>query len=181
MPGVVDTYVEVDSQPIIELREEWLPGTGAVRIVGDGMRVGEWISSVAASRPESVAVVLEGVLAYQERGKVAGFFRDLADALPGAYVLFDSVSLLSVWAANRPAALASGRPRYVWSCWGTSRLIRHPRRWQIVREQGFMDQPRHHSGRFDGLDRAVYRLPVLRRSYRLTLARLPLPGPTWPD
>src|SRR2546423_9398285 len=98
MPAIADTYVEVDSQPIIGLREEWLPGTGAVRIVGDGMRVGEWISSVAKSRPESVSVVLEGVLAYQERGKVAGFFRDLADALPGAYVLFDSVSPLSVWA-----------------------------------------------------------------------------------
>ena len=54
MPGVADTYVEVDSQPIIGLREEWLPGTGAVRIVGDGMRVGEWITAVQALPPESV-------------------------------------------------------------------------------------------------------------------------------
>ena len=174
MPAVVDTYVEVDSPAVIALRDEWLPDTGALRIAGDGMGVGGWIDAVPALAPESVAVVLEGVLAYQEPSKVVAFFHGLAATLPGAHVLFDSVSPLSAWAANRPAALASGRPRYAWSCWSTSRIVERPRRWRIVREQGFMDQPRRHSRRFGGWDQALYRLPVLRCSYRLTCARLPV-------
>jgi O-methyltransferase involved in polyketide biosynthesis len=177
LPGIVARYIEVDSEPIIGLRNEWLPNTGAVRLAGDGMRIRDWIADVRDVPPTSVAVVLEGVLAYQRPSAVRDFLHDLASALPGAHVLFDSVSPLSAWAANRPAALASGRPRYAWSCWSTRRLVISPRRWWVVREEGFMDQPRQQRRHLDGREHVLYRLPVLRRSYRLTHARLPLSEP----
>ncbi len=180
IPGLVDRYIEVDSEPIIALRNEWLPDTGAVRLIGHGMRVRDWIADVRDVPRKSVAVVLEGVLAYQPPSTVASFFNDLAHVLPGAHVLFDSVSPLSAWVANRPAALANGRPRYAWSCWSTRRLVSHPHRWCVVREQGFMDQPLPYRRHFNGWDQALYRLPVLRRSYRLTHARLPISEPGRP-
>lgn len=172
-PLLAANYVEVDSEPIIQLRDDWLPNTGAVRISGDGMAVDTWIHTVDRTATSRIVLVLEGVLTYQEPSRVSRFFADAAALLPGAFVLFDSLSPLSSWMANQSAALASGRPPYAWSAWSTTRIVAGTKRLRVLQEKGFLDFPRELTRLFGTMDRIVHALPPMRRSFRLTLAQLP--------
>jgi O-methyltransferase involved in polyketide biosynthesis len=172
-PRLAERYVEVDGKAIVNLRDEWLPGTGAVRVSADGMCVEKWIDAVDHRAPSSTVLVLEGVLTYQDPLRVSRFFADAARCLPGAFVLFDSLSPLAAWPANRPAVLAQGRPRYAWSPWRTRRIPAGSRRLRVLQERGFLDFPRELTREFTNRNRIVYSLPPMRRAYRLTLAKLP--------
>jgi O-methyltransferase involved in polyketide biosynthesis len=173
MPRFAERYIEVDGKGIVDLRDAWLPGTGAVRVSADGMHVEEWIDAVEHRAPSLTVLVLEGVLTYQDPLRVLRFFADAARRLPGAFVLFDSLSPLAAWPGNRPAALAQGRPRYAWSPWRTRRIPAGSGRLRVLRERGFLDFPRELTRRFGNGNRIAYALPPMRRAYRLTLAKLP--------
>jgi O-methyltransferase involved in polyketide biosynthesis len=166
-------YIEVDQAPIIQLRDRLLPDPSVVRIAADGLRVDEWADAAEAGTPTSVVVVLEGVLAYQNPNHVSEFFTAAAERLPGAFVLFDSVSPLGSWLANRPAASVRGRPRYTWSCWRTGGIRAGGQRLRILRETGFTELPRSMAGRLSAGSRLAYAIPPMKRSYRITLAQLP--------
>jgi O-methyltransferase involved in polyketide biosynthesis len=175
LSGIARRYVEIDGADILGLRDQWLPDTGAVRLAGDGMLVADWAGQLGPGRPPTV-VVLEGVLTYQPPGTVAEFFAGLARHLPGSYVLFDSLAPWQAWMANRPAALAQGRPRYLWTARATRRIRAGTGRLRICQEKGFMDFPRHLTRPFGAASRALHAVPPLRRSYRLTFAQLPVEG-----
>jgi O-methyltransferase involved in polyketide biosynthesis len=174
LPGVVRRYLEIDSDNILNLREDWLTGTDAVRLPGDGMRIEDWIGKVAEL---PAVVVLEGVLTYQPPDVVAGFFAGLAAHLPGSYVLFDSLAPWQARTANNANALRSGRPPYQWAVRTTRRIQVDSRRLRIIDEKGFMDFPRQMTKPFGPTARLFHAVPGLRRSYRLTLAQLPDEGP----
>jgi O-methyltransferase involved in polyketide biosynthesis len=171
LPGVARTYIEIDSEPVLALRDEWLPGTDVRRIVGDGMRVDGWAEHLNGE--PLVIVALEGVLTYHPPAAVSAFFANVAQRLPGAYLLFDSLSPLQIRMANSPAALASGRPPYQWGVWSTRRISAGRSRLQVLRERGFMDFPRDMTRSFSQTERFLHAVPPFRRSYRLTLAQLP--------
>jgi O-methyltransferase involved in polyketide biosynthesis len=175
LPGIAARYIEIDSEPVLKLRNEWFPDTGAVRIVGDGMRVGEWAGEAATGQSLTI-IVLEGVLTYQPPTTVIKFFADAAQHLPGAYVLFDSLSPLQAWMANRPAALVQERPRYMWATWRTRSIRAGRGRLRVHQERGFMDFPSELTRSFSSRERALHAAPPFRRSYRLTLAQLPGEG-----
>lgn len=172
-PGLADRHVEVDSKAIVNLRDDLLPGSAAVRVSADGLCVDEWIEAVDHREGARVVLVLEGVLMYQEPSRVSRFFAEVARHLPGAFVLFDSVSPLAARSANRPAALAQGRPRYAWSVWRTRRIAAGSGRLRVLDEKGFLDLPRDLAHAFSSGHRLMYSLPPMRRAYRLTLAKLP--------
>lgn len=165
-------YVEVDQGPIIRLRDRWLPDPRVVRISADGMDVQEWAGAVDLP-PSHVLLVLEGVLPYQKPARVSEFLSAAAGVLPGGYVLFDSVSPLGAWLANRPAVRAGGRPRYTWSRWRTGSIRAGGHRLHILKETGFTELPRGLAGLFSVRSRLVHSVRPMRRSYRITLARLP--------
>lgn len=169
----VRRYVEIDNEAIIDLRKTWLPDTRVVRLSGDGMCVQEWVEAVELPASSRTLLVLEGMLAYQEPAHVSAFFASATELLPGAYVLFDSMSPLSSWLGNRPAALTGGRPRYTWSCWRTGSIRAGGLRLRVVREKGFMELPRRLARSFSAKSRVVYSIPLMRRSYRITLGQLP--------
>ncbi|WP_194904757.1 class I SAM-dependent methyltransferase [Catenulispora rubra] len=173
LPELNSRFVEVDSAAIIELRDRWIPAAGATRLAGDGLHVDTWLRTTNAAEPASVAIVLEGVLAYQQPERVARFLGDIREHLPGAYLLFDSPSPISARSANRPQPGREARPAYNWAPWSTSRLGDRKDRLMIIEEKGFMDFPRAMTSCFSRRDRIIHTLPLLRRSYRMTLARVP--------
>jgi O-methyltransferase involved in polyketide biosynthesis len=162
-------FVEVDRAPIIAARDEWIPRSRTTRMAADALDIARW--SMAVPTGGRIAVVLQGVLPYQRPAAVAAFFAALAVRHPGAYLIFDSVSPLSARLANRGSVRAGGRPRYEWSTWRDGGLAGPRRRWVVLDQRGFMDLPRELTRTFPATQRVVYSLPVLRRSYRLTLAR----------
>lgn len=170
LPHVARRYIEVEREPVVRLRDEWLPDSPAVRIAGDGMRVRDWVDEVG-DRGSLTILILQGVLSYQDSPLVARFFAEAARYLPGAYVLFDSVSPLSAWMANRSGVPV--RPRYIWTTWATKRIRAGASRLKVHQERGFMDFPRELTSSFSVAERLTHLVPPFRRSYRLTLARLP--------
>lgn len=172
LPELGSRFVEVDSAAIIELRDLWIPAAGTTRIAGDGLHVESWLGAVASVDPSTVAIILEGVLAYQRPERVARFLRELHEHLPGVYLLFDSPSPIAARSANRPQPGRAARPAYRWAPWSTSRLGDRTNRLTIIEEKGFMDFPRSLTSCFSKRDRFFHSLPLLRRSYRLTLAQI---------
>ncbi|OLE28745.1 MAG: hypothetical protein AUG49_01485, partial [Catenulispora sp. 13_1_20CM_3_70_7] len=165
--------VEIDSPAVIDLRDRWIPADGAVRVTGDGLHIDAWRHAIDASGTGKVAIILEGVLAYQQPENVTRFFSDLARFLPGAYLLFDSPSPIAARSANRPQPGRSERPAYTWAPWSTRRLGGPAGRLTILDEKGFMDFPSALTACFRRRDRVLHSLPPLRRSYRMTLAQVP--------
>lgn len=174
LPRSALRHVEVDQEQIIRLRDRWLPDPSVVRISADGMDLHQWAGAVDLP-PSHVLLVLEGVLPYQEPARVSEFLAAAAHLLPGGYVLFDSVSPLGSWLANRPAVRAGGRPPYTWSQWRTRSIRVGGHRLHVLKEVGFTDLPRGMASRFSVRSRLVHSVPPMRRSYRITLARLPGP------
>ncbi len=172
LPDLDSRFVEVDSAAIIELRDRWIPAAGATRVAGDGLCVDSWLRTTGVARPGSVAIILEGVLVYQRPETVARFLGEVREHLPGAYLLFDSPSPISARSANRPQPGRSTRPAYSWAPWRTSRLGDRNNRLTIIEEKGFMDFPRALTSCFSRRDRMIHSLPLLRRSYRMTLAQV---------
>lgn len=170
LPHVARRYIEIEREPIVRLRDQWMPGTPAVRVAGDGMRVSDWADEVGDGGSPTI-LILEGVLAYQDPPLVERFFAEATRYLPGAYVLFDSLSPLSAWAANRSAV--PGRPRYTWTTWAPKRIRAGIGRLRVSQERGFMDLPRELTRSFSMAARLTHTVAPLRRSYRLTLAQLP--------
>jgi O-methyltransferase involved in polyketide biosynthesis len=168
-------YVEVDRGPVIRLRDSWLPDGRVVRVGADALDVATWIDA-APTTPGPVVVIAEAVLTYSPPAKVARFFAELGQALPGAYVLFDSPSPIAAWLANRPAQRASGRPPFLWATWRTSRIRIGGSRLKVETEHGLIEAPARAAAPFTSAERIVYRLPLMRRAFRLTKARLPLSG-----
>jgi O-methyltransferase involved in polyketide biosynthesis len=175
MSAHIARHIEVDHSSIIDLRHELLPAGSTARIAADGLDIESWLPQVDTSSG-GTAVVLEGVLAYQEPQRVRAFFGALADRLPGAFVLFDSVSPLSALLANRAARRTGAHPAYCWSTWRTSRLVDPPGRWHVVDERGLLELRTERPSRLNRRAHLLYSLPILRRSYRLTVARLCAPG-----
>lgn len=169
-PSLTRRYLELDTEPVLAFRDAWLPSEGTDRIVADGMRTETWVTKVDVHGP--IAVVLEGVLTYQEPAAVQRFFAELAEAFPGAYVMFDSVSPLAARLANRSGPRAQGRPRYRWAIRHTKRISVSGGHLQIMDERGLLDVARS-AALFSRMDRLMYTLPPMRRAYRLTFAQLP--------
>lgn len=172
-PRLARNYFEVDYQPIISLRDEWLADTGAVRLVGDGMDVDIWAHTFDHKAHSPVVIALVGVLPYQDEVRISQFFARAASLHPGAFVIFDSVSPYAAWTANRPAARPHQRPVYAWSVRSTRRIRAGTTCLRVLEEKGFMDLPSSLTRGFSRRDRLVHSVPPLRRAYRLTLAQLP--------
>lgn len=171
----VHRYVEIDSRPVIEFRQQLMPDDGSMRIVGDGLSGSLWDDGLDAERGV-VIIVLEGVLAYHEPARVHGFFTTVAEMLPGAFVLFDSLSPLAAWLANRPGALASGRPAYLWATKKADRVVTGSARLHVLDEKRFVDFPHEYRLMYSPVARFAYGLPLMRSSYRLTLAQIAVCG-----
>ncbi|GGK34736.1 tetracenomycin C synthesis protein [Pilimelia terevasa] len=172
LPSLARRYLEVDAPSIIDLRRRWLPNDQVIRVAGDALRVENWIGdALPADGP--VAVVCEALLAYQRPAAVGDFLDALGCVLPGAYLLFDSLSPLAARLANRPPALAGGRPPYVWTTNRTRSLRANGRRMEVLAEVSLLDQPTACTRQFPAGQRLLFSLPGLRRAFRLTHARLP--------
>lgn len=169
-------YLEVDRRPVIELRDAWLPDNRVVRATADALDVTTWIDATPTTAGP-VVVVAEAILTYSPPAKVARFFTDLGRAVPGAYVLFDSPSPIAAWLANRPAHRADGRAPFLWATWRTNKIRVGVDRLKVEAEHGLMDAPSRATASFTAAERVVYRLPLMRRAFRLTKARLPDHGP----
>lgn len=172
LPRLARRYIEVDTSAVIDLRHRWLPTDQVVRFAGDALRVEGWLGDVVpADGP--VAVVCEALLTYQQPAAVRDFLDALACVLPGAHLLFDSLSPVAAWLGNRPAALAGGRPKYVWATRRSRSLRANGRRLEVLTEVSLLDQRVEWIHQFPSRERVLFGLPGLRRAFRLTHARLP--------
>jgi O-methyltransferase involved in polyketide biosynthesis len=171
LTGVDAEYVEVDHASIMELRATLIPDGGGLRIGADLADLPHLSSRLPRTPGERTIFVLEGVLTYLQPADVALLFDFIGREFPGATLLFDS---MAPWirALQRGLTFHDGVARYAWSVARTRRLRAGDHDLHVVEELGFMDLPGSLVRDFGPVERAIYSLPLLRRAYRLTLARV---------
>lgn len=85
----VTAWYELDLPPAIELRRHLLPASGNVYLP-TSMLEHEWMHTAAAHR-KPVLLVAEGVLMYFDKATLQAWFAQLAQHLPGAHLVCDTL------------------------------------------------------------------------------------------
>ncbi len=99
-------WYNVDFPDVIELRESLIPEGEREHSVGCSMLEEGWVKQVDASHP--VFFVGAGLFYFLSEPQVRAVFTSLADAFPGAEVLFDACSPRGLKFANRKVIRAGG-------------------------------------------------------------------------
>jgi O-methyltransferase involved in polyketide biosynthesis len=121
-------WLSVDLPEAIRLRERFLPPTDRFRHLAMSALDLAWMAEVDAAQP--VFVVAQGLLMYLEPDAVAGLLGGMAAALPGAWLVFDTVP---PWLSRLTLRGLNQTPRYRLPPmpWGIARDDIEPtlRRW----------------------------------------------------
>ncbi|BBY33242.1 methyltransferase [Mycolicibacter minnesotensis] len=156
------TWLSVDLDPIIRLRQQLLPSSERLRCCAQSALDFSWMDQVDASA--GVLITAEGLLQYLDHESVFGLFAACAARFPGGQMIFDSVPrFLSAYSRRRGIKLSKNYTAPPMPFWFTAKdyddLLAVPG-VRAVRELGMP------AGRGKVLGRvasAVYRLKSLRR------------------
>jgi len=97
--GSIQWY-DLDLPDVMELRRQLIPQSERVHPVSSSMFDPSWYQSVDRT-VEGIFAICGGVLFYYNESEVKNFLTMFADNLPGAEIVFDSVSRLGAFLANR--------------------------------------------------------------------------------
>lgn len=167
-------WLEVDDTSLIELRRIHLPATSLVgRLSRTIFDVAELARQLSSFQPHRILFIAEGVLCYWDRSTVLEFISALRQRFGGAYFALDSMSPLLLKQNNkRKSPEQSQRPDYKWGCWSVLNEFGPDRVDQVITELGFSEYGEKYFGEFPLHQRLIYRIPIIRRMYRLSLIRL---------
>ena len=101
----ITAWYDLDLPEVIALRRELLPETGNIYL-GDSLFATDWMAR-AAAHGKPVLLLCEGVLMYFEENEVRAWLATLAQHLPQAELVFDSIPTILVGRAKRHDALGS--------------------------------------------------------------------------
>lgn len=108
-------WYDLDLPEIMKIRAELLPPHGN-RYLSGSLFDNDWLQIVKAhSKP--ILVLLEGVLMYFEESRIKPFFVNLAEKLPQAEVVFDSLTPMLLRRAKKHDALRKmgHAPEFFWA------------------------------------------------------------------
>jgi len=113
------SWYDLDLPDVMELRKRFVPGGARRHEIACSLLDDAWLSQVTVA--DSVFFVAGGVFCYLEEGQVRGLFLKLADAFPGAEVLFDACSPRGLKMASEKVIKAGGMDESAMLKWGLRR------------------------------------------------------------
>lgn len=143
------SWLDLDLPEVVSLRRKFFAESDRNRFIAKSILDFTWIDDVKRPAGEPLLILVEGVLPYFEEAQVRQLFREIANRLPGAEVLFHSTSPLCVrhqrhsrvfrgfqarfrWGIRSGREIESWDPRYEFLAeWPF--VDRHPARWRWVR------------------------------------------------
>jgi O-methyltransferase involved in polyketide biosynthesis len=102
-------WVNIELPDVAALRQKLIPDSEREMTIAKSVFDFSWMDDLAPQTQErSLLFMAAGVLCYFEPYEVEILFRKLADAYPGAHILFDAMSRFTVWFSNRAIIKKSG-------------------------------------------------------------------------
>lgn len=83
------TWLSVDLEPIVRLRQQLLPGSARLRYCAQSALDYSWMDHVDGA--DAVLITAEGLLQYLPRDAVMGLIARCAQRFPGGRLIFDSI------------------------------------------------------------------------------------------
>lgn len=159
--GRINWY-ELDMPDAIDLRRQYFPPAERNRLLPKSMFDWEWIDGIEASSEQPVMLVAEGLFCYFDEDSIRELFQNIADRLPGAEILFQSISPRYVGKHSRVPAVNATRAALKWGIASGRELEAWDPRYEFLDEWTFIDR---HRGRWRWMRYASW-LPPVRRLLR---------------
>ncbi len=112
-------WIDLDLPDVIDLRKEYFSESNRNRFIPKSILDTSWYDSI--ERKDHVMLLIAGVLFYLDESQVKRLFSDLQKHLPGAEMVFDSVSKLSVKIMNKTYFKKAGMDNARWF-WGINNI-----------------------------------------------------------
>ena len=95
-------WINIDLPDVVLLRQKLIPDSERERMIAKSVFDFTWMDDInLLIKGRSTMFMAAGVLCYFEARKVKFFFCKLANEYSQAHVIFDAMSWLTVWGANR--------------------------------------------------------------------------------
>ena len=137
------TWFDLDLPEVVALREKFYAQSDRNRFIARSILDFAWIDDLERNAREPLLIIIEGVLHYFEEAQVRRLFREIADRLPGAELLFHSTSPLCVRHQSSSKAFRGFNARFRWGIGSGREIEGWDPRYEFLAEWAFVD--RHHS------------------------------------
>lgn len=118
-------WINIDLPDVVLLRQKLIPDSERERTIAKSVFDFTWMDDInLLIKGRSTMFMAAGVLCYFEAREVKSLFCKLSDAYPKAHVIFDAMSRLTVWGANRDIMKKSGMDASVRLKWHLKRASR---------------------------------------------------------
>jgi len=95
-------WVNIDLPDVVALRQKLIPDSERETTIAKSILDLTWTDDISRlAQGRSILFMAAGVLCYFEPQEVKLLFRKLAETYPSSHVIFDSMSWLPAWGANR--------------------------------------------------------------------------------
>ena len=102
-------WINVDLPDVVALRQKLIPDSQREITIAQSIFDFSWTERISQLKGlRSVLFMAAGVLCYFEPAQVKTVFLKISEAYPSAHLLFDAMSRLTVWGANRDILKKSG-------------------------------------------------------------------------
>jgi O-methyltransferase involved in polyketide biosynthesis len=129
--GLIQWY-DLDLPNVIELRRKLIPESDRVCSISSSMFEPLWYESIDRTQ-EGIFATSGGVLIYHNESEVKSFLTKFADNLPGAEIVFDALSRLGAFLANRAIRKTGIKKAVVrWALKDANVISRWDKRLQVV-------------------------------------------------
>ena len=102
-------WVNMDLQDVIDLRHKLIPDSEREVSLAKSIFDLTWINEInqyAKNRP--ILFISAGVFCYFKEAEIRNLFRTISNSYPSEHLIFDAMSWLTVWGANRSIMKKSG-------------------------------------------------------------------------
>ena len=131
-------WANIDLPDVAALRQKLIPDSEREITIAKSVFDYTWMEDIAQqTKDRSILFMAAGVLCYFESHEVEVLLRKLTDAYPSAHVVFDAMSWLALWGANRAIMGKSGmdsKARLKWHLKKASRLRKWADTIKIIEE-----------------------------------------------
>lgn len=111
-------WINIDLPDVAELRQKLIPDTENENTIARSLFDFSWMDEVIPMvKGSQLMFIAAGVLCYFRAPEVESLFRKMAETFAGAHFVFDAMSRLTVWGANRDIIKKSGMKTSVLLKW----------------------------------------------------------------
>lgn len=156
-------WYDLDLPESIGIRRQFFSESECNSFISQSIFDYSWIDKVNTSGSKNVLIIAEGLLMYFEEKKVKELFQHLAEAFPGAEILFEMLAPFLVGKSKKHDSVKHTVhvPEFLWSVKDTYELETYHPSLAIRNEWNYFD---YHKKRW-GLLGVIARLPLIRTQF----------------